>query len=137
MLDRRRMLEVMLVAPVAAGLARSALAAETAFVNIGSGSTRGLYYPTASSMADIINDAGVPMRAYVHATGASVDNCLQVGSGASARWLVSERAATLRDPRWYLYDPRDGYRWVRDDSGTYMLVSIATGIISDILSRGL
>ncbi len=39
--------------------------------------------------------------------------------------------------RYRLYDPRDGYRWVRDDSGTYMLVSIATGIISDILSRGL
>ena len=33
---------------------------------------------------------------------------LQVGSGPSARWLVSERAATLRDPRLYLYDPRNG-----------------------------
>ncbi|HTL14174.1 MAG TPA: prolyl oligopeptidase family serine peptidase, partial [Thermomonas sp.] len=43
---------------------------------------------------------------------------LQAGSGASARWLVSERAATLRDPRWYLYDPRDGrLRRILDDPG--------------------
>lgn len=35
-----------------------------------------------------------------------------------------------------LYDPREGYRWMRDDSGSYLLVSIATGVISDILSRG-
>lgn len=33
---------------------------------------------------------------------------IAVGSGAGARWLVSERASTLRDPRWYLYDPRNG-----------------------------
>lgn len=36
------------------------------------------------------------------------DIALQAGSGPSARWLVSERAPTLRDPRWYLYDPRNG-----------------------------
>jgi dipeptidyl aminopeptidase/acylaminoacyl peptidase len=43
---------------------------------------------------------------------------LQAGSGASAHWLVSERAATLRDPRWYLYDPRDGkLRRILDDPG--------------------
>ena len=27
---------------------------------------------------------------------------------AAAAWLVSERASTLRDARWYLYDPRNG-----------------------------
>ena len=43
---------------------------------------------------------------------------LQAGSGPSARWLVSERAATLRDPRWYLYDPRNGnLRRILDDPG--------------------
>jgi dipeptidyl aminopeptidase/acylaminoacyl peptidase len=43
---------------------------------------------------------------------------VQVGSGPSARWLVSERAATLRDPRWYLYDPRTGHlRRILDDPG--------------------
>lgn len=43
---------------------------------------------------------------------------LQAGSGPSARWLVSERAPTLRDPRWYLYDPRNGnLRRILDDPG--------------------
>ena len=43
---------------------------------------------------------------------------LQVGSGPAARWLVSERAATLRDPRWWLYDPRNGaLRRILDDPG--------------------
>lgn len=43
---------------------------------------------------------------------------LQAGSGPAARWLVSERAATLRDPRWYLYDPRNGQlRRILDDPG--------------------
>ena len=43
---------------------------------------------------------------------------LQVGSGPSARWLVSERAATLRDPRLHLYDPRTGtLRRILDDPG--------------------
>jgi dipeptidyl aminopeptidase/acylaminoacyl peptidase len=36
------------------------------------------------------------------------DVALQAGNAANAPWLVSERAATLRDPRWYLYDPRSG-----------------------------
>ena len=43
---------------------------------------------------------------------------VQVGSGPSERWLVSERAATLRDPRLYLYDPRnDRLRRILDDPG--------------------
>jgi dipeptidyl aminopeptidase/acylaminoacyl peptidase len=46
------------------------------------------------------------------------DIALQAGSGPSARWLVSERAATLRDPRWWLYDPRNGkLRRILDDPG--------------------
>ncbi len=46
------------------------------------------------------------------------DISLQAGSGPSARWLVSERAATLRDPRWWLYDPRNGnLRRILDDPG--------------------
>ncbi len=34
-----------------------------------------------------------------------------------------------------LYAPRPGYRWVRDDMGHYMLVAIASGVISDVLYR--
>ena len=46
------------------------------------------------------------------------DIALQAGSGPSAHWLVSERAATLRDPRWWLYDPRNGrLRRILDDPG--------------------
>lgn len=96
MMKRRRLISAMLAVPAAAAAARMAGAA-TAFINIGSGSTRGLYYPTASSMADIINDAGIPLRAYVHATGASVDNCLQVGSGALQMGLTQNNMA------WYAY----------------------------------
>lgn len=33
---------------------------------------------------------------------------ISIGSGPGAQWLVSERASTLRDARWHLYDPRDG-----------------------------
>jgi dipeptidyl aminopeptidase/acylaminoacyl peptidase len=44
------------------------------------------------------------------------DIALQAGSGPGARWLVSERGATLRDPRWWLYDPRGGgLRRILDD----------------------
>jgi dipeptidyl aminopeptidase/acylaminoacyl peptidase len=46
------------------------------------------------------------------------DIALQVGNGPSARWLVSERAATLREPRLHLYDPRTGaLRRILDDPG--------------------
>ena len=34
------------------------------------------------------------------------DVALQAGSGPGAHWLVAERAATLRDSRWYVYNPR-------------------------------
>ena len=37
--------------------------------------------------------------------------------------------------RYRLYAPRNGYRWVRDDGGHYLLVSNASGIISDNLYR--
>lgn len=44
------------------------------------------------------------------------DIAVQIGSRPSAPWLVAERAATLRDPRWYLYDPRSGgLRRILDD----------------------
>jgi dipeptidyl aminopeptidase/acylaminoacyl peptidase len=33
---------------------------------------------------------------------------IEPGSGPQAMWLVSERDSTLRDPRWHLYDPRNG-----------------------------
>ncbi|KZC39585.1 MULTISPECIES: RcnB family protein [Rhodanobacter] len=45
----------------------------------------------------------------------------------STRYVVYDwRDADLREP------PR-GYRWVRSDSGDYLLVAIATGVIVDLL----
>ena len=35
--------------------------------------------------------------------------------------------------RYRLYAPRPGYRWVRDDSGSFLLVAAATGIIADLI----
>ena len=32
-----------------------------------------------------------------------------------------------------LYAPRPGYRWVRDDTGNFLMVAIASGIIADVL----
>jgi dipeptidyl aminopeptidase/acylaminoacyl peptidase len=47
------------------------------------------------------------------------DIAVQAGSGPAAQWLVSERAATLRDPRWYLYDARSRrLRRILDDGRT-------------------
>ncbi len=36
-------------------------------------------------------------------------------------------------PRYRLYRPHHGYRWVRDDRGNFLLVAAATGIITSIL----
>ncbi len=44
---------------------------------------------------------------------------VQPGNGPGAMWLVSERAPTLRDPRWYLFDPRSGQtRRILDEAAT-------------------
>lgn len=40
----------------------------------------------------------------------------------------------VRDYRHYhLRQPPRGDHWVRDDSGNYLLVAIATGVITDLL----
>ncbi|MDA3920427.1 MAG: TAXI family TRAP transporter solute-binding subunit [Salinisphaera sp.] len=48
---------------------------------MGSGSTTGLYYPTAVGMAKIINETGIDMRANARSTGGSVFNDRAVGAG--------------------------------------------------------
>lgn len=60
--------------------------------------------------------AAAPIVAAIEGHFPGRDIAVQAGSGASAPWLVSERAATLRDPRWYLFDPRGGsLRRILDD----------------------
>lgn len=39
---------------------------------------------------------------------AGQDITLQAPASASAPWLVAERGATLREPRWHLFDPHSG-----------------------------
>jgi len=33
---------------------------------------------------------------------------IEIGTGPDARWLVAERASSLREARWHLYEPRQG-----------------------------
>ncbi|MES1926626.1 TAXI family TRAP transporter solute-binding subunit [Salinisphaera sp. T31B1] len=58
-----------------------ALAGAKTFITIGSGSTTGLYYPTAVGMAKILNEAGTDVRANARSTGGSVFNDRAVGAG--------------------------------------------------------
>lgn len=57
------------------------LAGAKTFITIGSGSTTGLYYPTAVGIAKIVNESGIPVRANARSTGASVFNCRAIGEG--------------------------------------------------------
>jgi dienelactone hydrolase len=44
------------------------------------------------------------------------DIAIEIGEGRHAPWLVSERASTLREARWHLYDPATGaLRGILDD----------------------
>lgn len=77
---KRMIMTAALLASAALFGVTQAQAAKT-FITIGSGSTSGLYYPTAVGMAKIINDANIDIRANARSTGASVYNSRAVGSG--------------------------------------------------------
>jgi TRAP transporter TAXI family solute receptor len=70
-----------------------ALAAPKTFVTIGSGSTTGLYYPTAVGIAKIVNDAGIDVRANARSTGASVFNAKAIGDGQLQMGLMQNNIA--------------------------------------------
>ncbi|ROO25149.1 TAXI family TRAP transporter solute-binding subunit [Salinisphaera orenii] len=76
---RFKLVHSLLAAALVLGVAP--LASAKTFVTIGSGSTSGLYYPTAVGMAKIVNEAGIDIRANARSTGASVFNCRAVGEG--------------------------------------------------------
>lgn len=59
----------------------SGAASPRTFITIGSGSTTGLYYPTAVGIAKIINEAGTDVRANARSTGGSVYNSGSVHDG--------------------------------------------------------
>ena len=74
-----RILKTLAVATLVLGCAQ--LASARTFITIGSGSTTGLYYPTAVGMAKIVNEAGIDIRANARSTGGSVFNDRAVGAG--------------------------------------------------------
>ena len=60
--------------------------------------------------------AAAPVVAAIQAQLPGRDIALQASSGVASPWLVAERAATLREPRWYLFDPgRRRLRRILDD----------------------
>jgi len=70
-----------------------ALAQPQIFITIGSGSTTGLYYPTAVGMATIINEADIGIRANARSTGASVFNARAIGQGQLQMALMQNNIA--------------------------------------------
>lgn len=63
------------------GTAAAALAQGNTFLTIGSGATTGVYFPVATGMAKLINDAGAGVRANARSTGGSVFNVNALASG--------------------------------------------------------
>src|SRR3546814_17855810 len=82
------------VAAAVLGLSAAAALAQTkTFVTIGSGSTTGLYYPTAVGIAKIINEANIPVRANARSTGGSVFNAKAIGQGQLPLGLMQNNIA--------------------------------------------
>jgi TRAP transporter TAXI family solute receptor len=59
----------------------AALAQGNSFLTIGSGSTTGVYFPVATGMAKMVNDAGSGVRANARSTGGSVFNMNALATG--------------------------------------------------------
>ncbi|HSH84179.1 MAG TPA: TAXI family TRAP transporter solute-binding subunit [Guyparkeria sp.] len=68
-------------------------AQSTTFITIGSGSTSGLYYPTAVGIAKILGEADVGLRANARSTGASVFNANAIGEGSLQMGMMQNNIA--------------------------------------------
>ena len=92
----RALLASLLIAlPTAAGAAAppAAPAAPTTFITFGTGSTAGLYYPTAESLARIVNDAHIGLRIGARATGGAVFNVQAIQQGAMQMAITQNNIA--------------------------------------------
>jgi TRAP transporter TAXI family solute receptor len=79
---------------MATALATGAASAQsTTFITIGSGSTSGLYYPTAVGIAKILDEADVGLRANARSTGASVFNANAIGEGSLQMGMMQNNIA--------------------------------------------
>ena len=65
---------------IAAVLAFSAAAFAVTFITIGSGGVGGTYYPLGGAMAEVLNKAGIDVKATSRTTAASKENCRLVAS---------------------------------------------------------
>lgn len=90
----KRMMTAALGLAMATALATGAASAQsTTFITIGSGSTSGLYYPTAVGIAKILDEADVGLRANARSTGASVFNANAIGEGSLQMGMMQNNIA--------------------------------------------
>jgi TRAP transporter TAXI family solute receptor len=83
---------VLLALLVLGGLATGAFA-QVGFITIGSGSTTGVYFPIATGIAKLINDADIGYRANARSTGGSVFNIGAIQGGELQMALVQNDIA--------------------------------------------
>jgi len=82
---------------VLAALAFLGLGLAQEFLTIGSGSTTGVYFPVATGMAKLVNEANVGIRANARSTGGSVANINAIAAGEF------EMALAQNDISYYAY----------------------------------
>lgn len=70
------------------------LGAAQNFITIGSGAPTGVYFPVATGIAKLINDANLPARASARSTGGSVFNVNALASGELQMALVQSDIAS-------------------------------------------
>lgn len=83
----------LLIAALGLALTVPAWGQSTTFITIGSGSTSGLYYPTAVGIARIVSEADVNLRANARSTGASVFNANAIGEGSLQMGMMQNNIA--------------------------------------------
>ena len=75
------MKKVIVPLAIIAVLAFSVAAFAVTFITIGSGGVGGTYYPLGGAMAEVLNKAGIDVKATSRTTAASKENCRLVASG--------------------------------------------------------
>lgn len=70
--------------------------------------------------------------------GQWVDHGRNYRRGEVLPWQYRQRPYYVNDWRAYpgLYAPPYGYQWVQDDTGDFILVALATGLIANLLING-
>jgi len=75
------MKKVIVPLAIIAVLAFSVAAFAVTFITIGSGGVGGTYYPLGGAMAEVLNKAGIDVKATSRTTAASKENCRLIASG--------------------------------------------------------